>query len=71
MVNIAHDQGFHVLEASTAARVKGGCDGGVLGYESVAGNPTVHIRTGPEVTEVTVYEFGTFAKRGVPEGMLL
>lgn len=45
IVNIAQGQGFHCLEASTAARVKGECVGGVPGSESVAGNPTVHIGT--------------------------
>ena len=45
IVNIAQGQGFHVLEASIAARVKGECVGGVPGSESVAGNTTVHIGT--------------------------
>jgi len=45
MVNIAQGQGFHVLEASIAARVKGECVGGVPGSESVAGNSTVNIGT--------------------------
>ncbi len=45
IVNIAQGQGFHVLEASTAARVKGECVSGVPGSESVAGNSTVHIGT--------------------------
>ncbi len=45
IVNIAQGQGFHVLEASTAARVKGECVSGVPGSESVAGNTTVHIGT--------------------------
>jgi hypothetical protein len=45
MVNIAQGQGFHFLEASTAARVKGERVGGVPGSESVAGNLTVHIGT--------------------------
>jgi len=45
MVNIAQGQGFHFLEASTAARVKGECVRGVPGSKSVAGNPTVHIGT--------------------------
>jgi len=43
--NIAQGQGFHFLEASTAARDKGECVGGVPGSKSVAGNPTVHIGT--------------------------
>ena len=42
---IAQGQGFHFLEASIAARVKGECFGGVPGSESVAGNSTVHIGT--------------------------
>jgi len=45
IVNIAQGQGFHVLEASTAARANGECDSGVPGSESVAGNSTVHIGT--------------------------
>jgi len=45
IVNIAQGQGFHFLEASTAARVKGECVSGVSGSESVAGNSTVHIGT--------------------------
>ena len=45
MINIAQGQGFHVLEASSAARVKGECVSGVPGSESVAGNSTVHIGT--------------------------
>jgi len=45
IVNIARGQGFHFLEASIAARVKGECVGGVPGSESVAGNSTVHIGT--------------------------
>ncbi len=45
IVNIAQGQGFHVLEASIAACVKGECVGGVPGSESVAGNSTVHIGT--------------------------
>ncbi len=45
IVNIALGQGFHVLEASTAARVNGECVSGVPGSKSMAGNPTVHIGT--------------------------
>jgi hypothetical protein len=45
IVNIAQGQGFHFLEASTAARVKGECVSGVPGSKSVAGNLTVHIGT--------------------------
>ncbi len=45
IVNIAQGQGFHGLEARTAACVKGECVGGVPGSESVAGNSTVHIGT--------------------------
>ena len=45
MCNIAQGQGFHILEASTAARVNGKGDGGVPGSKSIAGNPTVHIGT--------------------------
>ena len=45
IVNIAQGQGFHFLEASTAARVKGECVSGVPGSKSVAGNSTVHIGT--------------------------
>ena len=45
IINIAQGQGFHVLEASTAARVKGECVSGVPGSKSVAGNLTVHIGT--------------------------
>ncbi len=45
IINIARGQGFHFLEASIAACVKGEyvCD--VPGSESVAGKPTVHIGT--------------------------
>jgi len=45
MYHIALGQGFHFLEASIAAYVKGEyvCD--VPGSESVAGKPTVHIGT--------------------------
>ena len=45
MLNIAQGQGFHCLEASIAARVKGECVSGVPGSESVAGDSTVHIGT--------------------------
>ena len=45
IVNIAQGQGFHFLEASTAARVKGECVSGVPGSKSVAGNSTVRIGT--------------------------
>jgi hypothetical protein len=45
IVNIAQGQGFHFLEASTAACVKGERVGGVPGSKSMAGNPTVHIGT--------------------------
>jgi hypothetical protein len=45
IVNIAQGQGFHFLEASTAAYVKGECVSGVPGSESVAGNLTVRIGT--------------------------
>jgi hypothetical protein len=45
IINVAQGQGFHVLEASTAARVKGECVSGVPGSKSMAGNPTVHIGT--------------------------
>ncbi len=45
IVNIAQGQGFHVLEASTAACVRGECVSGVPGSKSMAGNPTVHIGT--------------------------
>ena len=45
IVNIALGQGFHFLEASTAARVNGECVCGVPGSESMAGNLTVHIGT--------------------------
>jgi hypothetical protein len=43
--HIAQGQGFHLLEASTAARVRGECDSGVPGSKSVAGNSTVHVGT--------------------------
>ncbi len=43
--NIAQGQGFHFLEASTAARINGECVCGVPGSKSMAGNPTVHIGT--------------------------
>ncbi len=43
--NIARGQGFHFLEASTAARINGECVCGVPGSKSMAGNPTVHIGT--------------------------
>ena len=42
---IARGQGFHFLEASIAACVKGEHVSGVPGSESVAGKPTVHIGT--------------------------
>ena len=45
IINIALGQGFHFLEASTAARVNGECVRGVPGSKSVAGNLTVHIGT--------------------------
>ena len=45
ITNIALGQGFHVLEASTAACVSGECVSGVPGSKSMAGNPTVHIGT--------------------------
>jgi hypothetical protein len=45
IINIAQGQGFHFLEASIAACVKGECAVGVPGSKSVAGNPTVHIGT--------------------------
>jgi len=45
IINIAQGQGFHCLEASTAARVSGECVSGVPGSKSVAGNRTVHIGT--------------------------
>jgi len=45
IVNIARGQGFHFLEASTAARASGECVSGVPGSKSVAGNLTVHIGT--------------------------
>jgi hypothetical protein len=43
--NVAQGQGFHILEASTAARGNGERDSGVPGSKSMAGNPTVHIGT--------------------------
>ena len=45
IVNIALGQGFHFLEASTAARASGECVSGVPGSKSVEGNSTVHIGT--------------------------
>jgi len=42
---VALGQGFHVLEASTAACVKGEYVSDVPGSESMAGNRTVHIGT--------------------------
>jgi len=45
IVNIARGQGFHFLEASIAACVKGECVSGVPGSESVAGKLTVHVGT--------------------------
>jgi len=45
IVNIAQGQGFHGLEANTAACVRGECVSGVPGSKSMAGNPTVHIGT--------------------------
>ena len=45
IVNIALGQGFHVLEASTAACVNGECVSGVPGSKSMADNPTVHVGT--------------------------
>ena len=41
----AQGQGFHFLEASTAACVRGECVSGVPGSKSMAGNPTVHVGT--------------------------
>ncbi len=45
IINIALGQGFHFLEARTAAYVKGEYVSGVPGSESMAGNLTVHIGT--------------------------
>ena len=45
IINVARGQGFHFLEASTAARINGECVCGVPGSKSVAGNSTVHIGT--------------------------
>jgi hypothetical protein len=45
IINIAQGQGFHFLEASTAACVKSECVSGMPGSESVAGNLTVRIGT--------------------------
>jgi len=45
IINIARGQGFHFLEASTAAYAKGEHVVGVPGSKSVAGKPTVHIGT--------------------------
>ncbi|MDP6433348.1 MAG: hypothetical protein QGI15_03390 [Candidatus Scalindua sp.] len=45
IINIAQGQGFHFLEASIAACVKGEYVGDVSGSESVAGKLTVHIGT--------------------------
>ncbi len=45
MVSIAQGQGFHGLEARTAACVIGECGSGVPGSKSMAGNLTVHIGT--------------------------
>ena len=45
ITNIALGQGFHFLEASTAACVRGECVSGVPGSKSMAGNPTVHVGT--------------------------
>ena len=45
IINIALGQGFHFLEASNAACVKGEHDSDVPGSESMAGHLTVHIRT--------------------------
>ena len=42
---VALGQGFHFLEASIAACVKGEYDSDVPGSESMAGNLTVHIGT--------------------------
>ena len=42
---VALGQGFHFLEASIAACVKGERDSDVPGSESMAGNRTVHIGT--------------------------
>ncbi len=44
-INIAQGQGFHGLEARTAACVIGECGSGVPGSKSMAGNLTVHIGT--------------------------
>jgi len=45
IINIAQGQGFHFLEASIAACVKGEYVSDVPGSESVAGKLTVHIGT--------------------------
>ena len=45
ITNIALGQGFHFLEASTAACVRGECVSGVPGSKSMAGNLTVHVGT--------------------------
>ena len=54
IINVAQGQGFHVLEASIAACVKGEHVSEVPGSESMAGNLTVHI--------------GTWESRVVPSG---
>ena len=56
IVNIAQGQGFHFLEASSAAYVNGEYVSDVPGSESMAGNPTVHI--------------GTWESRVAPNGSL-
>ena len=45
IINIAQGQGFHFLEASIAACVKGEHDSNVPGSESMAGHPTDLIGT--------------------------
>ncbi len=45
ITNLAQGQGFHCLEASTAACVRGERVSGVPGSKSMAGNPSVHIGT--------------------------
>jgi len=54
ILNIALGQGFHPLEASNAACVRGEYVGVVPGSKSMAGNRTVHI--------------GTWENHVVPEG---
>jgi hypothetical protein len=65
--NIAQGQGFHILEANIAARVKGERVSGLPGSKSMAGNPIVHIGTWENhiVPDVSVHHWIVSLHRGI------